>query len=179
VRTHILLGVALLCPVASWAADQPFDIKPGLWDITSTIQMSGLPPIPNLDQMAPEQRARIEAAMKNMTGSPHTTTVKSCVTRDSIQNAIAKANSTKSNTCAPKLVSASASKVELHIACTQGNGDVKSNGDMTIERQDSEHFKGTGAMKSSGANGRIMDMKWSMTGTFVSSDCGNVKPAGE
>jgi hypothetical protein len=32
-------------------------------------------------------------------------------------------------------------------------------------------------MKTSGANGRTMDMKWSMTGTFVSADCGNVKPA--
>jgi hypothetical protein len=125
------------------------------------------------------QRARIEAAMKNMAGSPHTTAVKSCVTREGIDKAIADANSTKTNTCAPKLVSASASKVRLHIDCTREGGNMKSNGDMTIERTDSEHFKGTGAMKSTGANGRNMDMKWSMTGTFVSSDCGKVKPAGQ
>jgi Protein of unknown function (DUF3617) len=174
-RTNILLGVMLLCPMSSWAADQPFDIKPGLWDMANTIQISGLPPIPNLDHMSPEQRARIESAMKNMAGS-HTTTVKSCVTREGIDRAIAKANSTKTNACAPKLVSASASKVVLRIDCTQEKGDAKSNGELTIERQDSEHFKGTGTMKSTGANGRTMDMKWSMTGTFVSSDCGNVKP---
>lgn len=178
-RINILVGVVLLCPMASWAADEPFDIKPGLWEMTNTMQMSGLPPIPNLDQMTPEQRARIEGAMKNLTGSPHTTTVKSCVTRESIEKAIAKANSTKNNTCAPKLVSMSASKVELHIDCTQENGAVKSNGDVTIERQDSEHFKGTGAMKSTGANGRTMDMKWSMSGTFISTDCGDVKPTGQ
>jgi hypothetical protein len=177
VRTNLLLGVVLLCPMASWSADQPFDIKPGLWDIANTVQMSGLPPIPNLDQMTPEQRARIEATMKNMTGTGHKTTVKSCVTREGIEKAIAKANSTKTNACAPKLVSASASKVELHIDCTQERGDAKSNGDMIIERQDSEHFKGTGAMKSTSPNGRTMDLKWSMTGTFVSSDCGSVKPA--
>jgi hypothetical protein len=179
VRTTILVAGVLLCPMAYWAADQPFDIKPGLWDIANTVQMSGLPPVPNLDQMAPEQRARIEAAMKNMAGSPHTTAVKSCVTREGIDKAIADANSTKTNTCAPKLVSASASKVRLHIDCTREGGNMKSNGDMTIERTDSEHFKGTGAMKSTGANGRNMDMKWSMTGTFVSSDCGKVKPAGQ
>lgn len=177
-RTNIFPLVVLLCPMASWAADQAFDIKPGLWDIANTVQMSGLP-IPNLDQMAPEQRARIEATMKNMAGSPRTTTVKSCITREGIEKAIAKANSTKTNTCAPKLVSASASKVELHIDCTQEKGDMKSNGDMTIERRDPEHFTGTGAMKSTGTNGRSMDMKWSMTGTFVSSDCGNVKPSGQ
>src|ERR1700688_3067162 len=114
VRTNILVLGVLLCPMATWAADQAFDIKPGLWEIANTVQMSGLPPIPNLDQMSPEQRARIEGAMKGMAGSPRTTTVKSCVTREGIETAIAKANSTKTNTCAPKLVSASASKVELH-----------------------------------------------------------------
>ena len=172
-RSDILLGGVLLCFMASWAADT-FDIKPGLWDIASTTQMSGLPPLPNLDQMSPEQRARIEAAMKNMAG--HTNTAKSCVTRQNIESAIAKANSDKGNTCAPKLVSASAAKVVLHIDCTQENG-MKSNGDITIERQDTEHFKGTGTAKTTGPNGRAMDMKWSMTGSFISSDCGNVKPA--
>jgi len=56
VRTNVLRLVVLLCPLASWAADQSLDIKPGLWDVASTIQVSGLPPIPNLDQMTPELR---------------------------------------------------------------------------------------------------------------------------
>jgi hypothetical protein len=178
VKTNILLLGFLLCPLASWAADQAFDIKPGLWDITSTVQMSGMPPIPNLDQMSPEQRARIEGAMKNMAGKPNTNSVKSCVTKEGIEKAIADASSTKNNACAPKLVNASSSKVELHIDCTQTSG-MKSSGDMKIERQDPEHFSGAGAMKTTGGGGRSMDMKWSMTGTFVSSDCGNVKPAGQ
>jgi hypothetical protein len=160
------------------AFSEPLDVKPGLWETTTTTAMSSMLPI-DTSNMPPEQKARIEAAMKNMAGSPHTTAVKSCVTREGIDKAIADANSTKTNTCAPKLVSASASKVRLHIDCTREGGNMKSNGDMTIERTDSEHFKGTGAMKSTGANGRNMDMKWSMTGTFVSSDCGKVKPAGQ
>jgi hypothetical protein len=173
--TNILVLGMLLCPLASRAADQVFDIKPGLWEFATTVQMNGMPPIPNLDQMTPEQRARIEGAMKNMNG-PRTTTMKSCVTREGIEKAIASANSTKSNSCNPKLVTASASKVQLHIDCSQETGDMKSGGDITIERRDSEHFTGAGAMKSTGGNGRGMDMKWSMTGTFVSSDCGSVKP---
>ena len=177
-RTNILTLFVLISPIVSQAADT-LDIKPGLWDVTSTIQMSGLPPIPNLDQMSPEQRARIEGAMKNMAASPRSNTVKSCITREGIEKEIAKANSNQNNRCAPKLVSASSSKVEVHIECTQEKGDMKSNGDMTIERKDSEHFTGNGAMKTSGANGRSMDMKWSMTGVFVSSDCGNVKPMGQ
>ena len=177
-RTNILILFVLLSPIVSRAADT-LDIKPGLWDVSTTMQMSGLPPIPNLDQMSPEQRARIEGAMKNMGGAPRTNTVKSCITKEGIEKEIAKANSNKNSTCAPKLVSSSSSKVELHIECTQEKGDMKSSGDVTIERKDSEHFTGTGTMKSAGANGRSMDMKWSMTGAFVSSDCGNVKPMGQ
>lgn len=159
--------------MAGWAADA-FDVKPGLWEIANTMQMSGMPAIPNLDQMTPEQRARIEGAMKNMS---HTNTVKSCITKEGIEKAIANANSNKGNACAPKLTSISAAKVAMHIDCTQEQS--KSSGDVTIERRDREHFTGTGTMKSTGANGRSMDLKWSMTGTFVSSDCGSVKPSGQ
>jgi Protein of unknown function (DUF3617) len=163
----------------AWAADQAIDIKPGLWEISSTVQMSGLPPIPNLDQMTPEQRARIEAAMKKMSGTPQTNTTKSCITREGIEKAIADASSNKGNTCKPKLSSMSSSRVELHIDCSREGGDMKSTGDMTIERRDAEHFTGSGAMKTTGSGGRTMDMKWSMTGNFVSSNCGNVKPNGQ
>jgi hypothetical protein len=177
VKANIFLGAVLLCPAALWAADQPFDIKPGLWEVASTTQMSGMPPIPNLDKMTPEQRARIEGMMKNMAGTPQTNTTKSCVTREGIDKAIAQASSNRNNSCAPKLVSATASKVVLHIDCSREKAEVKSNGDITIERQDSEHFTGNGAMKMTGANGHSMDMKWSMTGRFLSSNCGDVKPA--
>jgi len=176
-RKNIVLAVVLLSPMAAWAADQ-FDIKPGLWDFSTTVQMNGLPPIPNFDQMPAEQRARIEAAMKNM-GGPRTTTVKSCVTKESVQQAIAKASSNRDNNCSQKLINMSSSKVELHMECAPEKGDMKMTGDVNIDRKDAEHIAGTGAMKSTGGNGRTMDVKWSMTGTFVSSDCGNVKPAGQ
>jgi len=178
VRARVLLPFLLLCPIASWAADV-FDVKPGLWNVTNTMQMSGLPPIPNLDQMPAEQRARIEGAIQNMASAPRTTTVKSCITREGIDKAIARSSSTMANSCAPKLVSMSASKVEMHIDCTQQGGAMKSSGDVTIERSDSEHFSGTGTIKVAGAGGRTMDMKMSTTGAFLSSDCGDVKPAGQ
>jgi hypothetical protein len=115
----------------------------GLWTVTNSMQISGAPPIPNLDKMTPEQRARIEAAMKNMAGTPQSVTAKSCITRDSIEKALTKVGSSTNNSCAPKLVSMTSSKGEMHVECTQ-TGDVKSKGDITIERRDSEHFTGSG-----------------------------------
>ncbi len=175
-KTTILLGMAVLCGTAAWAAE--FDIRPGLWEMTTTMQMSGLPPIPNFDQIPAEQRARIEAAMNNVTG-PHTTTVKSCVTKEGIDKAIAQANSNSRNKCETKIVSMTASKVVMHIECTpDAKNAAKTTGDVTIERQDAEHYTGTGAMKSTGS-GHSMDVKWTMAGKFVAADCGNVKPAGQ
>lgn len=176
-KTTFLSAIVLLTPFACVAADTPFDIKPGLWDITTTTQMSGMPPIPNLDQMTPEQRARVEGAMKRMSGAPHTSTRKQCVTKESIDKAIADATSNKNNSCAPKIASMSASKIVMHLDCPEKN-EMKSNGDFVIERLDSEHFKGSGAITAAGG-GHTMDVKWSMTGAFVSSNCGSVKPEGQ
>jgi len=175
VRTISLFAIALSCSFAAWAAD--FDIRPGLWEMTTTVQVSGMPPIPNLDQMSPEQRARIEAAMKGVAGA-HTNTNKSCVTKEGIEQAIAKANSNRGASCAPKITNMTASQVDMHIDCTQASGQGKTSGDINITRVDPEHIKGSGSMKS-GNSARTMDMKWTMTGAFVSSDCGNVKPAGQ
>jgi hypothetical protein len=179
-RSCILPGLLLLLtPAVFQAADQPFDVKLGLWDFATTLQMSGAPPIPNLDKMPPEQRARIEGAMKGMMGGPTTTNVKSCVTRDGIDKAIAKANSNERNKCDPRITSMTASKIEAHFECTDAQQQMKSTGDVTIEREASDRVKGNGAFKTAGPNGRAMDMKWTMTGTFVSADCGDLKPSGK
>ncbi len=176
-RSSLLTTIVLLTPLVCRAADIPFDINPGLWDITTTTQMSGMPPIPHLDQMTPEQRARVETAMKRMSGTPHTSTQKQCITREGIQKAIADATANKNDRCAPKIGMMTASKVVLRFDCAQQD-QMKSSGDIVIERQDSEHFKGSGTITTSG-NGHNMDIKWSMTGAFVSANCGNLKPPRE
>jgi len=137
--------------------------------------MSGMPPIPNLDKMPPEQRARIEGAMKGMNG-PHSTTQKRCMTKESIDKAIANANNNKS--CTTKIGEMSATRLSMHLDCTSDKGDAKTTGDILIERLDREHFKGSGAMKSTGS-GHTMDIKWSMVGNYVSADCGDIKPDGQ
>ncbi len=130
---------------------------------------------PNLDKTAPEQRARIEAAMKNMAG-PQSVTAKSCITKESIrETALARITLAPKIRALPSWQKHDVLKVELHMECTQ-TGDAKMKGDITIERRDSEHFAGSGAVKTTYSNGRTMDLKMSMTGTFVSSDCGDVKP---
>jgi hypothetical protein len=63
------------------------NIKPGLWEVSNTPQVSGEMPIPEeqLAKLTPEQRARMEAAMKAAMasgGKPHV--YKECMTPEKI-----------------------------------------------------------------------------------------------
>lgn len=184
----ILLAIALLCPLASWAQDiKPFDAKVGLWESTVTTEITGMPAMPampaipeeSLAKMPPAQRAQVEAMMKGRggMGSPRTTTSKSCLTRESLNKALFD---NQDQSCTRKLVSSSSTSQQIHFDCTRSN--MKTTGDLNLERVDAEHVKGTMVMKSAGTdagNGRNMDMKMSFNTKWLSPDCGDVKPAGE
>ena len=77
----VLLACCCAAPLAA-AADK-LDVKPGLWEITSTHQITGIPPMPKewQDKVTPEQRAAMEAAFKKESEKgPQTDTERECIT---------------------------------------------------------------------------------------------------
>src|SRR5262245_49843809 len=85
-RFHLVLTLLVLSSSALFAADklQPLNVKIGLWEVTHTMSMSGMPPIPAelLAKMTPEQKAQLEERMKARSAEPpHSTTEKQCVTK--------------------------------------------------------------------------------------------------
>ena len=88
-KTAFALAVIFLASPAAWSADkiQPLDVKLGLWETTSTTQMTGMPPIPPevLDRMTPEQRAQMEATMGASGGQPKAHITKSCMTKERLE----------------------------------------------------------------------------------------------
>lgn len=164
----------MLLPLASQADDiKPMDVKLGLWETTSKTDMPGmptsLPQIPEdaLAKMPPEQRARIEAMMKGR-GAPGTMTTRSCTTRESLDRGL---NFQNDKSCTYKVVSSSPAKQQIHVDCERGQ--MHTAGDLTLERADSEHVKGTMVMKPATGSG---DIKISFDTRWISSDCGSVKP---
>jgi hypothetical protein len=197
VKTSILFGIALLCPLAALTAQEikPFDAKPGLWENATTLEISGMPAMPAMPQLTPDQLAKIPEAQRKQVeammasrgggGSPRTTTIKSCVTKESLAKAMAFGNNNNQANCTRKIVSSSSSKIEIHMECQPDKTNMTVVGDMTIERVDAEHVKGAGTFKNSGtgpATGdatRTMESKITFSTRWLSSDCGDVKPAGE
>jgi hypothetical protein len=181
----ILLAIVMACPAGLLAQDIKIDVKPGLWENTTTSQISGLT-MPNMPQLTPEQlaqmppaaRARVEGMMKGGAGAPTTNVMKACVTAEQLNHALID-NGDKS--CSYKVTGSSSSTQNIHVECTRGN--TKSGGDVTLTRIDSEHVKGEANMKATGdastqgSMAQNMTIKLSFSNRWLGSDCGDVKPS--
>lgn len=174
----ILLALLIVFPFAGPADTSvtPLNVKLGLWQTTITTNMSGLPGIPDsaLAQLSPDQRAKIEAAMKQVSGQPMTT--KSCMTKDKLEKSEGFRNAPKS--CTYTVVSSTSSKLEMKLSCTQ-NGMTMS-GNVHVEATDSENVKGSIQMNTSGngsasAGGNTMNMNSTFTSKWVGAACGDVQ----
>ncbi len=195
-KTTILFGIAMLCPLAALTAQEikPFDARPGLWETTTNIEVSGMPAIPQsampqltpdqLAKMPPAARQQLEAMMAGRGGAPRATTTKSCVTKESLDKAMAFGNNNQAN-CNRRIVNSSPSKIEVHVDCAPDKMNMTMVMDATVERVDAEHVKFSGTMKNSGTGSgtgntvRTVESKMSATSKWLSADCGDVKPAGE
>ena len=175
-RNKILLGLTLLWPLASWAADdfKPLDVKLGLWESTVTTDTAGAPPIPEevLSKMTPEQRARMEAVIKGRQGAgPQSRVTKSCLTKEVLDKSLSFGDEGKGE-CKRTVVSSSSSKRDMHLECT--NGAMKSSGDIHMEAINSENIKGSSTMNVANA-GRNMSIKINYSAKWISADCGDLK----
>ncbi|HUA18352.1 MAG TPA: DUF3617 family protein [Bryobacteraceae bacterium] len=169
-KSKCVFGVALLA-ASAWGADtfHPLDVKTGLWETTVQSQMSGMPAIPPdmLNRLTPEQRAKIEAAMKARAAQgPHTNTSRHCLTRDKMNQPLDLTNQPKE--CTHKVLTSNSSRQEVQFECTIGGG--KQTGTLRVEAVDSENIKGN--MQIQMANGeRTSSTATSFTSKWLQAAC--------
>lgn len=177
-RTRVILFPIVFAALALRAADNivPLNVKEGLWQVTSTHSMTGLPgaptiPADKLAQLPPEQRARIEA-MTN--GTPTTEVTKDCVTKEKLEKQLAF-NQNTNKECTRTVVSSTASKLEMKIHCTgQGKDHMATDGVFVLEVTSSESAKGSMHTVTTG-NGRNMNMDFNFSTKYLGPACGDVK----
>lgn len=172
-RNVIFLGAMLFAPL-TWAADdiKPLDVKLGLWESTVTTQTSGRPPIPDevLSKLSPDQRARMEEAMKAQQAKGATPrTNKSCLTKESLDKALTFGN--EGPNCKRTVITSNSSKQEIRFDCTDPQSNIKTSGTMHVEALNSENVKGTGQVTAgNGANN--MNVQVNFSAKWLGSDCG-------
>ncbi len=181
-RTTMWCVLIALCSSYLFAADKitPPNIKTGLWEITETHTMTGMPAMPAippeaLASMTPEQRAQVEARMKDSSGGgPKTTTRKSCVTKEKLDKNSMFGDDR--NECTRTVLSSSATMTEAKIHCAQK--EMTSDGTFKFEALSSENVKGTVRMVVTGkgqGQGQPMHMDFDFISKYLGANCGDVK----
>jgi hypothetical protein len=163
--TAIIAGLAATL-VAQGAPK--INVKMGLWEVTSTTNMTGNVPMPDTSKMTPEQTAALQAAMGGMMG-PHTTTIKECLTPEKFNQGML----TDQKNCKTTITTNTATVLEVQMACDQGRGGTM-NGVMHFEAPSPDvmagTFKGTSAMGT-----QAMNITGTYAGKWTSADCGSIK----
>ena len=153
-KTRILLSLTVAAGVAAAAVlyAETMNVKTGLWEVTSTTQTTGAPPV-DLSNVPPERRAQIEAMMKErFGGEPKTEVKKECITKEKLEKDLFGDDDMKGE-CTRTSVTATATVHEVKFECA-GNGG-KSTGDIRIEAQSTERATGT-ANVNVAMNGKTM-----------------------
>jgi hypothetical protein len=171
--TNFLALIVFSSP-SLWAADSitALDVKEGLWEMTVTHSMSGMPATPNippdvLAKMPPEQRARVEAAMK---GGPSTDVRKECITKEKLEKHSAFSNNR--GDCTRTVVNSTGSKLEVKIHCEEKQSST--DGALVLETVGSDRVKGT-MQAVTNANGHTMNMNFTFSSKYLGPACGDVK----
>ncbi len=150
------------------------NIKPGLWEVTVTPKMSGEMPIPDdqLAKMSPEQRAKVEAAIKGAGSKPHV--YKDCMTPEKIAKGFEMERGADEAACKRNVISSTPSELTLHDECTHPNRKTVS--DVHFEFKGGSQINGKLHIVTTAA-GKSMTVDSTVAGKFVSASCGAVKDA--
>jgi hypothetical protein len=179
-------ALALLAGTLARAADPvPMDAKTGEWEYTVTTQVTGMqapqgaqamPAIPPevLAQMTPDQRAKMEAGMKQsaamMSGKPATMTNKNCIKKEDLAKMVP--NTGKQQNCKMTYVTSTRSKQEIKMDCDESG--QKMTGTVVVEALSPDATKFS--MEMTGMqDGKPMGMKINGTGKWLSATCTTAK----
>ena len=169
-RWSLLAGLgALVLSVVVRAQTIHLNVKLGLWEATTTTAMTGMPPV-DIGKMnlTPEQRAKMEAAMKAMSAPQPPRVSRTCITEEKLNRPLFHDEDAN---CKNTVVTSSATVWELKVQCS---GTRQGSGDLRIEASSPETVDATMKM-TVGQEGKTMNVDSHVTGRWISSSCGNVK----
>jgi hypothetical protein len=154
------------------------NVRPGLWEMTTSGQSSGTPPIPAelLASMPPERRAKIEAAMAaSMARSNASHTFQQCVTPESLKRGIEADENKGGRSCTQRIVSSNGSAMDIDEECS---GRERVSGKIHFEAASPEAMDGSvNLAMTDGVH--AMTIKRVIKGKWLGADCGSVKAAGQ
>lgn len=200
------LHSVLFCCVAGLSfhamASVKVDMKPGLWQNDMKMLGNAAAQLQSMQQeqmktameemkkqfanMPPEQRKQMEEYMAqsgmkfdgdsmsfdngNMQVTPTSTSTKSCVTAEEI--ARGELTDNEEDECSSTLKQLSKTRIQSTQVC---GGDSPSTMEMEVEFSSPKHYAGKGQMSQT-ISGKPYVFEVAIEGTWLATDCGDVKP---
>lgn len=166
-RTQVaLLACCCVAPLAM-AADK-LDVKPGLWEITSSHHITGIPPMPKewVEKVTPEQRAAMETAFKKESEKgPQTDTERECITKEDAERPFDVGD----KDCTQTVVRTTRTTQVVRLSC---DGETKGTGELRVTTPTPETM--TGSLDLQLGDGKdAMKVKSEIKGRWLGPDCGD------
>jgi Protein of unknown function (DUF3617) len=176
--TSMGLVLGLLAAAQFAAGAEPMNIRPGLWETTTTSKttLTGKPSMgpdaATLNSMPPEQRAKIEALMKQYSsGEPRVETTQYCVTPEQVAKGPGFLGK-ESPQCKTEVLEQSRTDYHFRQQCSGSGGN--SNAEIKVHLNNPE--SATIAMDGTNtSDGRSMTLSGKAASKWIGSDCGKLQ----
>ncbi|MBV8798306.1 MAG: DUF3617 domain-containing protein [Alphaproteobacteria bacterium] len=166
--SHRVFGIGVALAAATAVALPAIAVgghgKVGLWDITVTTNMAGMP---DMSKLPPEAQAAMRA--HGVSANGHTMTVQHCMTQTEIDT-IKPPPMHGAQNCKMSNLKNSGPSMSADMTCT---GDMNATGHFEISYDSPEHY--TGKTTITGTDeGHPINSTTTMEGRWVSADCKGV-----
>jgi hypothetical protein len=138
--------------------------KVGLWNVTVTVQMAGMPAMPDMSKLPPEAQAAMRAHGVTMNG--HTINTTHCMTAEEV-NQDTPPDMSRNKDCRMTNVRMGGQSMSADMVCT---GEMQGTGHVDISFDSPEHYSGKSTMTGT-LEGRPVNNVTTFDGRWVSADC--------
>jgi hypothetical protein len=158
-----IAAAAILVPGVALSAHG----KAGLWNITTKMEMPGMPQMPDMSTMPPEVQARMKAM--HMGSNGNSISVQHCMSQAEVDQG--KPPEMGHKQCKLTGFTTAGHTYTGDMVCS---GEFTGTGHMQVSYDSDEHYSGSMTMAGT-AQGHPMNMHSTFEGQWVSADCGSVK----
>ncbi len=171
VRRSLIVVIAVcFCSSVAFAQAKathvPLNVKLGLWEMTTVVQMSGAPAV-DTSGMSAAQKAQVEAAMSSMQQNLAKPQVnRTCVTKEKVEGDLFQ--DAKQESCKRSVLESTSTTLGLKFECA---GPRPSSGEVHFVAVSPDVIKATSKMLIDGKQ----SVATTSTGKWIGEACGDVK----
>lgn len=171
-----LLPALVLAATGLAARSEPLKLRPGLWETTTVTEKSGAHKPGNLDQLTPEQRAKVEAQLAAR-AKKESHVVRSCMSESQLRSAEAFLGRGRQHGCTRQIETQTAGELVARLECRGGANPMQ--GRVEMHAVDERTLRGRAEMTYGAADRMQLLTRSEISARWLGAQCAApAKPSG-